>query len=316
VFAQGQLRIICDNSYGEEFEPDAQPGDEEHISHESFMPMFRKALADGHKPADATALLKRSVVVINGKKALYLRLPGTDKKPVRRIEYPNGKRDFIADEAKPALGAYRKGSLTPPDGQTDGLVWSQHFLEIAYNKTVGMPRTKMLFGPGLCGEGSLVREIKPHLEDSVVTARIQAREEGKAEDAEADHQPKRRCLGLQEDVLDGMTIEEQLAAMTQDDDPESNVAMHSEGGHFQTEIGSGCSFADLDEEMAAAVALQEGQNGMGEKLFNADGSLRVHRLGTVSWAEHQTKTLKAYRSSRGRFLVTWSLCPKVEFRYK
>ena len=53
------------------------------------------------------------------------------------------------------------------------------------------------------------------------------------------------------------------------------VSQHAEAGHFATPIGSGSSFVDRDMDAAAAIALAEGQDGVGNDMFNKDGSLIV-----------------------------------------
>ena len=56
------------------------------------------------------------------------------------------------------------------------------------------------------------------------------------------------------------------------------MQQHAEGGHFSQEAGSGSSFVDRDVDYAAAVALVEGQDGAGNNLVNADGSLNTERV--------------------------------------
>jgi hypothetical protein len=56
-------------------------------------------------------------------------------------------------------------------------------------------------------------------------------------------------------------------------DSEEEVAQHAEGGHYVQDVGAGSSFVDKDADIAASVALREGQDGHGKKLVNPDGSL-------------------------------------------
>ena len=53
------------------------------------------------------------------------------------------------------------------------------------------------------------------------------------------------------------------------------IEQHAEGGHYAHEVGSGQSFTERDADVAASVALEEGQNGQGDALVNVDGSLRA-----------------------------------------
>ena len=55
--------------------------------------------------------------------------------------------------------------------------------------------------------------------------------------------------------------------------PSSNVSLHAEGGHYATQLEPPSSFEAHNYMRAASIALQEGQNGMGMPLVNADGAL-------------------------------------------
>ena len=54
--------------------------------------------------------------------------------------------------------------------------------------------------------------------------------------------------------------------------PDDNISMHTEGGHYAQEVGTGNRLSDLDQEMAAGISLSEGQDCSGNPLVNADGS--------------------------------------------
>jgi hypothetical protein len=58
-----------------------------------------------------------------------------------------------------------------------------------------------------------------------------------------------------------------------DVESDEEVAQHAEGFHYVQDVGAGSSFVDKDADMAASVALREGQDGQGKKLVNPDGSL-------------------------------------------
>ena len=57
--------------------------------------------------------------------------------------------------------------------------------------------------------------------------------------------------------------------------PDDIVAMHAEGRHFWQEVGSGCHMVNRDADVAAAMALEEGQTGAGQPLVNQSGELWV-----------------------------------------
>ena len=56
----------------------------------------------------------------------------------------------------------------------------------------------------------------------------------------------------------------------------TNVLFHAEGGHYATHLEPPVKFEALNYQVAASVALQEGQNGLGTPLVNVDGSLCDH----------------------------------------
>ncbi len=69
-------------------------------------------------------------------------------------------------------------------------------------------------------------------------------------------------------------------------DANMNVSMHAEGQHFFQPPGSGTGnhrFHDEDIQRAAGVALEEGQDGSGYLLVNADGSINNIRDTTHRW---------------------------------
>ena len=52
----------------------------------------------------------------------------------------------------------------------------------------------------------------------------------------------------------------------------SNVAMHAEAGHYAWGVTSDSSLVQRDMDIAAAVALEEIQDGEGSRLIRPDGS--------------------------------------------
>ena len=61
---------------------------------------------------------------------------------------------------------------------------------------------------------------------------------------------------------------------------DENIATHAEGGFWVTNLGSNQSCVDKDAEIAAAIALEEGQDGSGWALSASDGSRRSLGAGS------------------------------------
>ena len=71
-----------------------------------------------------------------------------------------------------------------------------------------------------------------------------------------------------------------------------NIDMHAEAGHYEEEVGSNSSFVFWDQEAAAALALEDIQDGAGRQLVNAAGEATEAMLKNVktSNAEKRTNT--------------------------
>ena len=70
---------------------------------------------------------------------------------------------------------------------------------------------------------------------------------------------------------------------------EQMIDMHAEGGHFAVDFGSESSFVDKDALHASSLALGEGQDGSGNPMFRADGSIIVPAQDfVVTWEYHST----------------------------
>ena len=71
------------------------------ITSEEFMKITRRLFA-GHKLADVLACMKRSVVLLVGQRAVYLRLPDQDlAAKVHRIKADDLHKDLLAEKDKP-----------------------------------------------------------------------------------------------------------------------------------------------------------------------------------------------------------------------
>ena len=69
-----------------------------------------------------------------------------------------------------------------------------------------------------------------------------------------------------------------MKAVDADDDvrpneEDENISAHAEANWFEPEVGSDQSFVQRDWDFAAAVALGEAQDGLGQKLVNAAGEI-------------------------------------------
>ena len=79
------------------------------ITGEEFMKMTRRLFA-GDKQADVLACLKRSVVLLVGQHAVYLRLPNQDPEaPVHRIQVDELHKDLLSEKDKPLYSKYKLG---------------------------------------------------------------------------------------------------------------------------------------------------------------------------------------------------------------
>ena len=79
------------------------------ITGEEFMKMTRRLFA-GDKQADVLACLKRSVVLLVGQNAVYLRLPNQDPEaPVHRIQVDELHKDLLSEKDKPLYSKYKLG---------------------------------------------------------------------------------------------------------------------------------------------------------------------------------------------------------------
>jgi hypothetical protein len=173
AFVQMQLRIVCDNKYDETAEPDIHAAGAfgvpaGHISHTHFMDMVRPAFNESARAADLMGIMKRTAVVVNTKKAVYVRLPGQDEVSVRRVKLdPKDKQDFIADECKEYLRAYKKGNKAVPPHWDIGLQWGQALLTKLLQTDTKLPRTHMInMKSARLTDKPEWKEVKPKLMNS------------------------------------------------------------------------------------------------------------------------------------------------------
>ena len=112
-FVRNQLRIVLDNTYN----PDAEPEDNNtedalSVSFDDFFLMIRPALGSMSR-TDAMAILKRSAFMIFGQKHITFRLPSQKEIMARRIRW--SKADIVLDSSKDRLKNYKDGGAPPAD---------------------------------------------------------------------------------------------------------------------------------------------------------------------------------------------------------
>ncbi|CAK9068012.1 unnamed protein product [Durusdinium trenchii] len=127
-FVRHQLRIVLDNA----FNPDAEPEDNKTeealvVAHDDFFLMIRPALGTMSR-TDAMAILKRSAVVVVGNKHVTYRLPSEQAIPADRIRW--NKSDIILDSSKPTLQNYKQGG-PPPLDYDQHTAWESAWLQEA-----------------------------------------------------------------------------------------------------------------------------------------------------------------------------------------
>ena len=107
---RNQMRAYAGNHLSVDDEP--VPCQDTLISPDDFLKLMRHTFP-GEKEADVMACLKRSVVMIFGKHALYLRFPSENEDAkIHRIVKDDVHKDLLAPHDKPIYGAYKRGSKT------------------------------------------------------------------------------------------------------------------------------------------------------------------------------------------------------------
>ena len=107
--SRGQVRAYAGNHLTFEDEPESD--DRTTITSEEILKMLGKTLP-GEKEADVMAVLKRSIVFVFGKNALYLRLPSQRSDGiVHRILAEDVHLDVLAPHDKYLLSEYKTGNI-------------------------------------------------------------------------------------------------------------------------------------------------------------------------------------------------------------
>jgi hypothetical protein len=128
-FARNSVRGLADNEWDEEDEP---PADKRTmITVAEANKLVRKPFGC-NKPAKINAVLKRTIVVIAGKHAMYIRLPSKeDEAPMHRIDFDNIAKDFLVDANKEHYGLRKRGVESFPDDYDDKLAMESAFVDRA-----------------------------------------------------------------------------------------------------------------------------------------------------------------------------------------
>lgn len=107
--ARNQLRAFASNDLPQE-RFDCQAGASK-IGEEDFFSLLSD-IFEGDKEKDVLAILKRSIVILFGTHAMYLRLPSERRNGiVHRITVDAVHEDLLADHDKPLYGKYKGGCM-------------------------------------------------------------------------------------------------------------------------------------------------------------------------------------------------------------
>lgn len=132
-----KLAKNCCRAYAvNDIQEEDEPKDEARLLRLSItMKLLRRSFS-GDKPADIRAVLKRTVVLIFGQSALYLRLPSQkDDAPIHCIRVvEDTRKDLLAEHDKVWYGKYKGGESQKAPGYEDGVAKEQSMLSDSMNK--------------------------------------------------------------------------------------------------------------------------------------------------------------------------------------
>ena len=104
------MRVYASNDFEPNDEPQAEGG-RTTITMAEFMKMMTKIFKDDGE-GDTLAVLKRSVVFVFGKHALYLRMPSENPEtPIHRITVEDIHLDLLSEKDKPYYNKYKQGKI-------------------------------------------------------------------------------------------------------------------------------------------------------------------------------------------------------------
>ncbi|CAE7362365.1 unnamed protein product [Symbiodinium sp. CCMP2592] len=135
-YEKNQLCQICSNPYHKQIEPAMvlnTPSD--FVPFQTFFNIVRPSFHKDFNDEDLMGIFKRSVVVVFTQVAIYIRLPGTQTDPVKRLAWPEGDVGMVSPCARPTYDAFLKGELVAqPSSFNDDLQWSLNLLQAAFDK--------------------------------------------------------------------------------------------------------------------------------------------------------------------------------------
>ena len=107
-FVRNQVRVVLNNEWDEEKEPQDAVG--AILPWGRFLDMFAAACNHAKLP-HIMAILKRSIVIIAGKRAVYLRLPSEhESQVIHRFDSYGVQEDWLKDDNKKYYGNYKDGA--------------------------------------------------------------------------------------------------------------------------------------------------------------------------------------------------------------
>ena len=129
-FEKHQARLACSNVYDNAEEPvdDTQPGD---MDPTVFLKMIKPLFNPVATAEDINAILKRTFVVLFGKKMIYFRCPSPepDAKVQKFSYWPEGhEKDLLSETGIQKLNAYRTGDKEPPASDHHDREWQLIFM--------------------------------------------------------------------------------------------------------------------------------------------------------------------------------------------
>ena len=118
-----QLRIITDNKFDREAEVTTN---DQFVSHKAFFELVRPAFWPQACPNDIEAVFKRSVIIVNTEKWVYIRRATEERVNVPRV--PSETRYFLKESCLDKLKAYKEGSKAEPLGFVEDKAWEAQWM--------------------------------------------------------------------------------------------------------------------------------------------------------------------------------------------
>ena len=132
-YERNQLCQICSNPYDRSAEPPMAAGVySDLVSFEAFFKVVRPSFHREFDEEDLIGVFKRAAIIVFTEICIYIRLPGTDRKPSKRYAWPDSDHGAVSLCARPTLAAYKKGNLkAQPPNFSEDMQWSLNLLQTA-----------------------------------------------------------------------------------------------------------------------------------------------------------------------------------------